>query len=163
MTSNAHAVKEFTEGANDLPCPDKPMAMSKADTLFIIRMVMSELDELACTVTKDRTECDQFMQEALDDRDKCKNFEYEAGPNLIAAQFDALVDSWYYSLNCAARHGTNLSSIFDLVHTANMNKRDPASGKFLRRESDNKIIKPKGWTSPDIDKEIERQLQDGPW
>ena len=59
-------------------------------------------------------------------------------------QADALVDVYYYSLNAAAKKGVNLSSIFSIVHAANMAKRDPATGQFLKRE-DGKIIKPKGW------------------
>lgn len=161
--SNAEAVREFTEGANGAPCPDAPQVMTRKDVLFIIRMVMSELDELACTVTEKEEERDELMKEALETRDPCKNFRYETESELIGAQFDALVDAWYYSLNCAARHGVNMSSIFDLVHSANMAKRDPETGKFLRRESDNKIIKPAGWKSPDITAEIERQTTQGAW
>lgn len=39
------------------------------------------------------------------------------------------VDIYYYSLNCAAKKGVNLSSIFGIVHAANMAKRDPATGQ----------------------------------
>jgi hypothetical protein len=63
---------------------------------------------------------------------------------VIAEQADALVDIYYYSLNCASKKGVNLSSIFGIVHAANMAKRDPATGQFLRR-ADGKIIKPEGW------------------
>lgn len=160
--NNAEAVKEFTEGAGT-DCPDQPKVMSRSDAKFIIRMVMSELDELACTVCETPEERDTLMQEALESRDHCKHFTYENESELIGAQFDALVDAWYYSLNVAARHGVNMSSIFDLVHQANMNKRDPETGKFLRRESDGKIIKPRGWTSPDIGAEIRRQIEEGAW
>lgn len=37
-----------------------------------------------------------------------------------------------------------------------MAKRDPQTGKFIHRE-DGKIIKPEGWTAPDIVAEIRRQ------
>jgi predicted HAD superfamily Cof-like phosphohydrolase len=59
-------------------------------------------------------------------------------------QADALVDVYYYSLNAAAKNGFNISAVFGIVHAANMAKRDPATGKFLKRE-DGKIIKPSGW------------------
>ena len=52
-----------------------------------------------------------------------------------------LVDSYYYSLKCCCKKGINLSNIFEVVHKANMDKRDPLTGKFLKRE-DGKIIKP---------------------
>ena len=79
---------------------------------------------------------------------------------VIAEQADALIDCYYYSLNAAAKKGVNLSKIFQVVHKANMDKRDPVTGKFLRRE-DGKIIKPKGWMEPDITAEIIRQGNEG--
>jgi predicted HAD superfamily Cof-like phosphohydrolase len=162
-TSNAVAVKDFTEGSMGSDCPAKPVAMTREKAKFIIRMVISELDELACTVCEDAEDRDRFMSECLDTRDKCKNFTYETPVDLIAAQFDALVDAWYYSLNTSAQHGVNLSSIFDLVHKANMDKRDPETGKFIRRELDGKVIKPAGWKAPDVEGEIARQLREGSW
>ena len=78
----------------------------------------------------------------------------------IAEQGDAFVDMWYYSLNAACKKGINLSSIFNLVHNANMAKRDPATGQFLKR-ADGKIIKPQGWTAPDVGAEIRRQMSEG--
>jgi predicted HAD superfamily Cof-like phosphohydrolase len=161
--SNAQVVKEFTQEAQRKECPKTPLAMDRKGVEFIVKMVMSELCELACTVTETPGERDELMQNALDTRDKCVKFEYANDTSLIAAQFDALVDSWYYSLDTAARHGVNMSKIFDIVHGANMAKRDPETGLFLHRESDGKIIKPVGWKSPDIDAEIERQKTEGSW
>lgn len=74
----------------------------------------------------------------------------------------SVVDVYYYSLNAAAKKGVNLSSLFGVVHAANMAKRDPTSGQFLKRE-DGKIIKPAGWTPPDVAGEVRRQLKDGAW
>lgn len=162
LKSDANDVYQFTTETGTV-CPDKPTAMGRSSVLFIIRMIMSELDELACTVTDNDTERDKLMNEAMNTRDKCNNFMYESEDELIGAQFDALVDSWYYSLNTAAKHGVNMSKIFDLVHQANMAKRDPVSGKFLRREADGKIIKPTGWKSPDITSEIKHQREQGSW
>ena len=163
--SDALKVREFTSGTGST-CPDKPIAMSKDSVKFIIRMVVSELDELACTVTETPEERDAFMQECLDTRDKCKNLSgkggcYKTDTELISSQFDALVDSWYYSLNIAAKHGVNMSSMFNIVHNANMAKRDPVTGKFNKRESDGKVIKPFGWKPPDVEAEIKRQMEDG--
>ncbi len=158
--SNAQAVHQFTtESGTD--CPNKPTLMSKQQVLFITRMVMSELDELVCTVAENKQESNDILNEALSTRDVCGNFDYKDDVNRIGAQGDAMVDAWYYMLNVASRHGINLSSIFDVVHAANMAKKDVATGKFLKRESDGKILKPKGWQSPNIDKEIQRQLEEG--
>ena len=54
-----------------------------------------------------------------------------------------------------------MSKIFDVVHAANMAKRDPTTGKFIRREDDGKIIKPAGWQPPDVTAEIKRQISVG--
>jgi len=81
---------------------------------------------------------------------------------LIAEQGDAIVDVYYYMLNAAAKKGVNLSALFHIVHAANMAKRDPATGQFLKRD-DGKIIKPAGWQPPDVKAEIVRQLSDGAW
>lgn len=161
MQSNAQDVREFTEAAGTV-CPDQPVVMSKADAVFLVRMIISELDELLCTVTSGPEERDQLLQRALDTRDKCKQFEYPTEDERIGAQFDALVDAWYYSLNVSSRHGVNMSSIFNVVHEANMAKRDPITKTFLKRE-DGKIIKPAGWKSPDITAEIQRQRNQGSW
>lgn len=165
MSNNAEQVREFTEGSSGKRCPDKPCSMDAKQVLFIIRMVMSEMCELACTVCDTEQERDALMQNALDTRDKCTKLSetYKSPIDHIAAQADALVDSWYYSLNTAAKHGVNLSAVFDIVHKANMDKRDPVTGKFNRRESDGKIIKPANWQAPDVEGEIRRQFEQGAW
>jgi predicted HAD superfamily Cof-like phosphohydrolase len=163
--SNAEAVKVFTVESGH-PCPDKPVAMSREQVMFITRMIMSELDELVCTVSNSAEERDMLMLKALENRDKCSDYGLvtpdgpDAQDELIANQFDALVDAWYYSLNIAAKHGVNMSAIFDVVHNANMAKRDPSTGLFLRRD-DGKIIKPAGWKAPNITAEISRQRLQG--
>merc|ERR1712139_504204 len=80
----------------------------------------------------------------------------------IAAQADALVDIQYYMLNCAAKKGFNMSSIFGVVHAANMAKRDPQTGRFEKR-ADGKVIKPAGWKPPDVEGELGRQFAEGSW
>ena len=161
--SNAESVKEFTEGMTGNTCPNKPIPLTKDDALFIVRMVMSELDELICTVSTTEDERDKLMQQSLDTRDKCKNFSYNNELELVSAQADAMVDSWYYMLNVASKHGMNLSKLFDVIHNANMAKRDPDTGKFIRRESDGKVIKPDGWQPPDIEGEMQKQMDNGSW
>ncbi len=161
--TNAEDVREFTEGYSNQQCPDKPTPMGRDQAFFIIRMVMSELDELAVTVTASDEECNQFMQSALNSIDKCHKYDYPTETELIGAQADSMVDAWYYMLNIAAKHGMNLSKLFDIIHQANMNKRDPESGQFIRRESDGKVIKPEGWTAPNIDDEIRKQTKEGSW
>jgi len=159
--SNAESVKEFTEGALGKKCPNTPIKMTRDQVLFTIRMVMSELDELAATVCDSEEESTKLMTEALNTIDKCHNFKYNDDVDIIASQADSMVDAWYYMLNISVKHGMNLSAIFDIVHNANMDKRDPITHQFIRRESDGKVLKRTGWTEPDINKEIGRQMTDG--
>ena len=161
--SNAESVKEFTEGYLGKKCPASPIKMDRDQVVFIIRMVMSELDEMAATVCKNEEESSQLMNDALKTIDKCHKFQYKTDVDVIAAQSDSMVDAWYYMLNVASKHGMNLSRIFDIVHAANMDKRDPITKQFIRRESDGKVLKRDGWTEPNINAEIEKQLEYGSW
>merc|ERR1711920_503311 len=82
--------------------------------------------------------------------------------NHVAAQADALVDIQYYMLNCAAKKGFNMSSIFGVVHAANMAKRNPETGRF-EKNADGKVIKPPGWKPPNVEGELLRQFTEGSW
>lgn len=143
--SNYDLVKQFTEESNNFKCPEIPEKMTENEVKFLVRMVMSEMMELARTVSDDPV---SLVKECLN-TDLPKNVKYENDTEIIAEQGDACVDAWYYMLNSCCKKGINLSLIFNEVHKANMNKRDFATGKFLKRE-DGKIIKPVGWKSPDI-------------
>lgn len=162
---HAKAVKQFTEESKGIRCPNAPIEMDRSAVLFIIRMVMSELDELACTVTNNEIDREMLMHEALVKRDKCKKYEseYEDKEDKIGAQGDSMVDAWYYMLDIAAKHGINLSKIFEIVHNANLSKRDKKTGTYKIRESDGKVNKPEGWRPPDIKSEILRQTNEGSW
>jgi len=162
MSNQSEMVKQFTEGSSGTPCPDKPIEMSRDSVFYLIRMVMSELDELANTVCQNEMESIALMREALDKIDVCHSFPTNP-VSRIAAQADAMVDANYYMLNVAAKHGMNLSRLFDIVHDANMAKRDPITNQFIRRQSDGKVMKPAGWKEPDIDGEIARQIREGSW
>ena len=78
----------------------------------------------------------------------------------ITAQADALVDAIYYICDCAVKHGMNLDPLFEIVHSANMNK--VVNGKVLRRD-DGKILKPESWRDPEpaLEAEVARQIAEG--
>lgn len=156
MQSDADKVKEFTEGAG-FKCPDKPQLMSRSEVEFLVKMVLSEMEEMVDTVTKSREESIEFMRNCIGVDPSPHTTEGKSELELIADQADAAVDSWVYLLNGFCKKGVDLSKIFDIVHQANMAKRDPETGKFIRRESDGKILKPPGWKAPDILAEIKRQ------
>lgn len=58
-----------------------------------------------------------------------------------------LADIIYIVCGTAASYGIPLDRVFDEVHRSNMAKL--VDGKVIRRE-DGKILKPEGWTPPDI-------------
>lgn len=153
--SDAELVKEFTEKTGNI-IPKQPQLMSHKETFFLIKMMLDEIMELAATV--EGPEISKRLM--IDMINNSKNIPKEKGSEveLIAAQADAIVDCYYYSLNAAAKKGINISKVFELVHCANMDKQ--IDGKFLKRE-DGKIIKPEGWKAPDVVEEIKRQMSEG--
>jgi predicted HAD superfamily Cof-like phosphohydrolase len=156
--SDAELVREFTKesGTN---VPNQPQLMSEDEVFFLIKMMLDEIMELGATVSEPHKVKFAMIKMITDSKDLPK-ITGVSKEELIGEQGDALVDSYYYSLNAAAKKGINISKIFEVVHKANMDKRDPVTGKFLKRE-DGKIIKPVGWKEPDITGEIKRQFQEG--
>lgn len=156
----AEKVRLFTQAAN-LPTPSHPTPLSGPQVYFLVQMLLDEILELTSTVS-DAEQSKHMIKMLLDD---AKELPYlgadlsdpDGVVKICAEQADALVDLNYYCLDVAARHGINLSTIFDLVHEANMKKADPSTGKFLKRE-DGKILKPAGWQPPSIETEIRRQM-----
>lgn len=153
--SDAELVKQFTEETGNI-IPSVPSLMTKDETYFLIKMMLDEIMELAATVS-DPDDAKKAMIEMIK---HSKDIPKETGveTELIASQADALIDCYYYSLNAAAKKGVNLSKVFKVVHQANMNKK--IKGKFIKRE-DGKIMKPDGWTPPNITAEIVDQTING--
>lgn len=157
---DADHVREFTGGAGQ-PTPDKPVLMSKDEVCFLGKMVLDETMELMATVYPP-DDAKSKLCGFIDASKDIAQLGADDETNLIAEQGDAICDVYYYMLNAAAKKGMNLSALFHIVHAANMAKRDPATGLFLKRE-DGKIIKPKGWQPPDVKAEMQRQIADGAW
>jgi len=157
---DADHVREFTAGAGQ-PTPDKPELMSKDEVCFLGKMVLDEVMELFATVYP-ASDAKRKLCGFIDDSKDIAQLPADDETNLIAEQGDAICYVYYYLLNAAAKKGVNLSALFHIVHEANMAKRDPATGQFLKR-ADGKIIKPTGWQEPDIKAEIVRQFAQGSW
>lgn len=153
-------VREFTDGAGQ-PTPDKPVLMSKDEVCFLGKMVLDEVMELFATVYSPGDAKGKLCG-FIDASKNIAQLPADDETALIAEQGDAIVDVYYYMLNAAAKKGVNISALFHIVHAANMAKRDPATGQFLKRQ-DGKIIKPPGWQPPDVKAEILRQIADGAW
>lgn len=84
----------------------------------------------------------KLLQEEM--REYC---EAEGDDNLIEIA-DALADIIYIACGTAVSYGIPLDELYQEVHRSNMAKL--VDGKVLRRD-DGKVIKPEGWTPPDIE------------
>lgn len=62
---------------------------------------------------------------------------------------DGLADIIYVAIGTALEFGIPLHRVWAAVHAANMAKVDPATGR-VRKRADGKVLKPEGWTPPDI-------------
>ena len=118
----------------------------------------------ACCITPLPTKPVLMKKEQVEFITKMVNDELQELTEAISVhdQADALVDAIYYICDTAVKHGLNLDKLFEIVHRANMQK--VVDGKVIRRE-DGKILKPDGWKDPGplLEKEMERQEQEGSW
>jgi len=67
---------------------------------------------------------------------------------------DAIADSIYVLIGLGLRLGIPLQAVWDEVHRSNMAK--VVDGVVVRDPVTNKILKPDGWTAPDIAGVLER-------
>lgn len=70
--------------------------------------------------------------------------------NDLAEQADALVDLVYVVIGTAYLMDLPWQELWDEVHRTNLRKRKPTSIDETKRGHEHDIVKPEGWTSPDI-------------
>ena len=89
--------------------------------------------------------------------------EYEEARDAIVDERDLpkiakeLVDLIYIAAGTALEFGIPLDRVWDEVHRSNMAKVDPVTGR-VRYRDDGKVLKPEGWTPPDIAKVLEAEV-----
>ena len=91
----------------------------------------------------------KFLQEELDEfiiAHRCKD---------LAGCLDALVDLVYVALGTAYLMNVPFNAAWDAVHTANMAKVRAERASDSKRSSSFDVIKPPGWTAPNITQVIE--------
>ena len=147
-------VKKFTIESGVSIC-EKPTSMSSDQVVFLTTMIMDEVLELLSTV-HDADTSKEILNNIIKDGKVLEQEQYTDPDEQTASQADALVDIYYYCQNAACKRGINLSEIFRLVHKANMAKRNEETEQFIIGPG-GKIMKPPGWTAPDIVAEIKRQ------
>ena len=154
-------VKQFTEESTGQACPTTPKVMGKDAAIFLIKMVMSELVELAQTVTDDTETAVALVRDCAGVDAHLSYKLPTASIEVVAEQADALVDAMYYMHNAGCKHGWNLTQVFNVVHQANMAKK--WDDNTFHRRDDGKVIKPQNWVEPDIVAEMTRQEKQGSW
>lgn len=168
--SHSVLVKEFTEESKGIKVPSAPVPMSADSVRFLAKMMLSEISEMLESHHNRETSkllMHMLINEDFDEKSalhaNTPEPQYPKAPEVqIEEQMDAIVDCWYYGLDGAAKHGMNLEPVFQAVHAANMNKRDPTTGQFMRRP-DGKVIKPDNWQPADISQIVANQLNNGAW
>jgi predicted HAD superfamily Cof-like phosphohydrolase len=69
----------------------------------------------------------------------------------VVEELDAIIDLLVVIIGYGLSRGFPMVEAWDEVLRSNMAKIDPLTGTVLRRE-DGKILKPAGWTAPDLDR-----------
>lgn len=82
-----------------------------------------------------------FMAEELAEYIEAKTLE---------KKLDALVDLVYVAMGTAYLHGCNFDEAWRRVQEANMKKRRATSEEQSKRNSTLDVVKPEGWTPPDL-------------
>ena len=109
--------------------------------LFRTKFMGEELFEYAGTPDDLRYVAEQAMVNHIPD----------SGPPALVDQLDALVDLVYVALGTAYLHGFNFDEAWRRVHRANMAKvRASSDGSDSKRKSSHDVVKPPGWTAPDL-------------
>lgn len=71
-------------------------------------------------------------------------------------QLDALIDILVVTIGALHSMGADAEGAWQEVMRSNLSKIDPDTGKVNKRE-DGKVLKPEGWTSPNLRPYLERK------
>lgn len=133
------------EGADTLP--GRPLSLA---------LVMSDLKAFHIGCNLPTLDFPGFpSQDRIDLRDKLLKEEVTELDDAIAARdilevADALGDIMYIAAGTALEFGIPLDHVWDAIHMSNMAKINPETGKAYHFREDGKVLKPEGWTPPDI-------------
>lgn len=144
-------VEAFHE-AFGLPVLDRPTVPSTDRVRLKLALILEEMAELVCALQG----LDASKAKALFASSGLLELinTFDPNVNLVDAA-DALADIDYTVEGLRLELGINGAPIAAAVQAANMAKLGP-DGKPIYRE-DGKVIKPEGWTPPDIEGELRRQ------
>jgi len=154
--------EEFSGAAREIP--DFPHRPSIQETHNVCAFVVSELVEM---LQNDHTiEEIQYLLQKWSTKDLSKVEKPTCHEEYTEQNEDARVDIKYYIDDNSAKNGMNLYKFGRVVHEMNLDKKDPKSGEWIIRESDQKIMKRKNWAKDNKGKtlkETNRQIEEGSW
>lgn len=136
---------KFQRTVNDVPTP-----LSARDRLLRAKLVLSEAIEYvhACGCELAVEAGPDELTVILDPVDVVLSPLQK--PNIVE-RADALADELYVVFGSAVSEGVDLQPVFDIVHATNLAKVGGGETTY------GKILKPPGWTPPDIAAELRRQ------
>lgn len=152
--------------------PQTPQVMTREQVIRVTVMVMDELRELLQTACIEGETPQTLLKDCANRscaRKELAPLSDTSQLDVITHQADALTDVLYYVGDAAGGAGINLDKCLTEVHAANMNKRFP-DGEFHfetidvgNGQTQRKVIKPPGWTEPDMHKTVLDMITHGSW
>lgn len=121
-----------------------PRALSADTALFRIIFMAEELGEY---VSEDKVYI-RCVLKTIQELSADATSNQEIPP--LDKQLDALVDLVYVALGTAYLHGFDFTEAWRRVHAANMRKVRATSAEQSARGSTQDVVKPPGWTAPDL-------------
>jgi predicted HAD superfamily Cof-like phosphohydrolase len=110
-----------------------------------VRLIAEEFDELLLALGPGHRGRCNYVTEAIEDwLDKYNNGRWIPGAPHDPSVADALADLAYVTVGANVAWGLPAAEVFDEVHRSNMAKQGG------ERRADGKILKPAGWTPPDV-------------
>lgn len=88
-----------------------PILIQKEEIMALLPDFVLVITGIGSTIASGPEELSGFLMNCLDTIDVPQIKKFSSEIEQIAEQFDAFVDVWYYCLNCAAKHGINLSRL----------------------------------------------------
>lgn len=83
-------------------------------------------------------------------------YKHMRSTQALSEILDAIVDGHYVLNQLANTFGLPVDAAHDLVHSSNMAKRQPDG--TIHKRADGKVLKPEGWTPPNLHKLVEETI-----
>ncbi|MGM9903478.1 hypothetical protein A5844_002457 [Enterococcus sp. 10A9_DIV0425] len=160
-------VERFHQVFKSTRIPEKPTAFTDQHAINRAAFKIEEIVEMVAATSEgdpdQLKQSVQYLHQALDQAEKKIVGKKQYGKNPLIEQVDALTDLLYFTYGSFSLLGVDPTSIFEIVHQANMGKLFP-DGQPHYDAITKKILKPENWQTdyaPEgkIAKEIDRQTQ----